>query len=99
MLAGSTDGKINRINVEIKTLKCDPLSKKNEIHYIKDGTKVVKALTSDEEKVTWIKEEYPDYICLEYKDYYRQFNKNVKKIIICYRSEVRYRYYKCLENN
>ena len=27
------------------------------------------------------------------------YNKNVKKIIICYRSEVRYRYYKCLENN
>ncbi len=92
VLAGSTDGKINRINVEIKTLECDPLSKKNGIHYIKDGTKVVKALTSDEEKVTWIKEQYPDYICLEYKDYYRQFNKNEKKIIEKYTGETTRKY-------
>ena len=92
VLAGSTDGKINRINVEIKTLECDPLSKKNGIHYIKDGTKVVKSLTSDEEKVTWIKEQYPDYICLEYKDYYRQFNKNVKKIIEKYTGETTQEY-------
>lgn len=92
VLAGSTDGKINRINVEIKTLECDPLSKKNGIHYVKDGTKVVKALTSDEEKVTQIKEQYPDYICLEYKDYYRQFNKNVKKIIEKYTGETTQEY-------
>lgn len=68
------------INIEIKTLVCDPFSKNIPLN-IKDGEPLLQILTTDEEKAVQIKSSYSDFICLDRKDYYRQFNKNIKKII------------------
>lgn len=68
------------INFEVKTLTCDPFEKEDNLK-LQDGKKLAKAFFKDDEIVNLIKREHPDAILLESSTYYRQFNKNLKKII------------------
>lgn len=81
------NGKDDLINIEVKTMVCDPFIKESDIR-IEDGITLIKPFFNDLDGWNSIIEHYPDDIVLKRSNYYTQFNRNIKKIVEKYDGRV-----------